>query len=145
MRCVIQRVKQAKVLINQKIISQINQGLLVLVAIHSHDTKALLTKTAEKIINLRIFSDESDKMNQSVLDIKGEILLVSQFTLYGDCTKGNRPSFIQAAEPSKAKQYYEELIKILENSKLLIKTGQFQAHMEVELINDGPVTIIIEN
>jgi len=144
MRCVIQRVSHASVLVNQVPIGCIKDGLLVLVAIHTNDTEKSITKMAEKIINLRIFEDQNEKMNKSVLDIKGEILLVSQFTLYGDCAKGNRPSFISAAAPDKAKRYYEELIKILESKNIKIQTGQFQSRMKIELVNEGPTTIIIE-
>jgi D-aminoacyl-tRNA deacylase len=144
MRSVIQCVSHASVLVNDETVGQIANGLLVLVAVHINDTESSIIKMAEKIIKLRIFEDENQKMNKSVLDIKGEILLVSQFTLYGDCAKGNRPSFIEAAPPDKAKAYYEKLIKTLEAKNIKVKTGQFQAFMKIDLRNEGPTTIILE-
>lgn len=144
MRCVVQRVTQASVSINEKTISQIKNGLLVLVAIHVNDSLKLIDKMADKLINLRIFEDQAQKMNKSILDIDGEILLVSQFTLYGDCKKGNRPSFINAAPPAKAKNYYEKLIQVLNSKNIKVATGKFQSHMKVKLVNDGPSTIVID-
>ncbi|MCX6793082.1 MAG: D-aminoacyl-tRNA deacylase [Candidatus Falkowbacteria bacterium] len=144
MRCLIQRVNHASVKINESEISHINNGLLVFVAIHVNDAEESISKMAEKIIKLRIFEDETGKMNKSVLDINGEVLVVSQFTLYGDCSKGNRPSFIESASPDKAKQHYDKFIKYLSEKDIKIQTGQFQAHMKIELTNDGPVTVIVE-
>jgi D-tyrosyl-tRNA(Tyr) deacylase len=144
MRSVIQRVEKASVLVNDKIISRIKNGLLVLVAIQKNDTEKNLMKMADKILHLRIFEDDEQKMNKSILETKGEILLVSQFTLYGDCKKGNRPSFIAAAPPDKAKKYYDDLVKIFQKKNIKLQTGQFQAQMKLELINDGPTTIILE-
>lgn len=144
MRAVIQRVKKAQVKIKEKIVSKIGRGLLVFLAIRDDDTEEKLDWLAEKVANLRIMADEQDKMNLSVLETKGEILVVSQFTLYGDCQKGRRPSFVKAAEPKKAQEFYNLFIKKLKNYGLRVKEGIFGARMQVELINDGPVTIIIE-
>lgn len=144
MRCVIQRVSSASVKVNHKIISRIQNGLLVLVAIHNEDTEQLIAKMADKIINLRIFEDQDQKMNRSILDVGGEVLLVSQFTLYGDCKKGNRPSFIDSARPDQAELFYKKLLATLKEKNIKVQTGQFQSHMQVELINDGPTTIIID-
>ncbi len=146
MICVIQRVKISSIKINNSIYSKIGKGLNVLVGLERNDTEKDLTKAINKIINLRIFPNEEGKFYYSVKDIEGEILLVSQFTLLGDITKGRRPDFTNAMEANKAKEYFERLIeefkKIYIPSK--IKTGVFQQEMEVEIINDGPVTIIID-
>ncbi|MFA4833490.1 MAG: D-aminoacyl-tRNA deacylase [Patescibacteria group bacterium] len=150
MRVVIQRVKSANVKIDNEIVGQIGQGLLVLLAVHVDDTEDKIEKMAAKIINLRIFSDPSassgqvDKMNLSVKDVGGEILVVSQFTLYGDISKGNRPSFIESARPDKAIPYYEKFVAKIKDSGLETATGKFGAMMDVSLINDGPVTVIID-
>jgi len=144
MRAVIQRVKNAEVKIDGKIVGKIGKGLLVLLAVHQDDTEDKIEKMATKIINLRIFADEEDKMNLSVKDVGGEILVVSQFTLYGDISKGNRPSFIESAKPDKAVPYYEKFVEKIKVSGLKTATGEFGAMMEVSLINDGPVTIIID-
>lgn len=144
MQVVIQRVKKAQVKIKGKIVSRISRGLLVLLAIKNDDNQNKLDWMADKVANLRIFSDSQDKMNLSVQDIKGEVLVVSQFTLYGDCQKGRRPSFISAAEPKKAEEFYSLFVEKLKSYGLEIKEGVFGAMMAVELINDGPVTIIIE-
>ena len=151
MRAVIQRVKRAKVNVGEKIIGQIGKGLLVLLAVHKDDAEAssadgekAVQKLAEKIINLRIFSDEEDKMNLSVKDINGEILAVSQFTLYGNCSKGNRPSFIKSAKPEKAISIYEKFVLYIRKQGIKTAAGEFGAMMAVELINDGPTTIIID-
>lgn len=145
MRVVIQRVKKAEVKVNNKVIARIGKGLLVLLAVHQNDTKDKIEKMAAKIVNLRIFGDENGKMNLSVKDVGGGIMVVSQFTLYGDCTKGNRPSFIASARPDKAIPIYEEFIKYLREQEIKVETGKFGAMMEVELVNDGPVTIIVES
>ncbi|MDD5290829.1 MAG: D-aminoacyl-tRNA deacylase [Patescibacteria group bacterium] len=144
MRAVIQRAKEAEVKVGGKIIGKISKGLLVLLAIHQDDTEDKIEKLATKIINLRIFADKADKMNLSVKDVKGEILVVSQFTLYGDTSKGNRPSFIESAKPEKAVPYYEKFVEKIKNNGIKTETGEFGAMMEVSLINDGPVTIIID-
>ncbi|MEK7068014.1 MAG: D-aminoacyl-tRNA deacylase [Patescibacteria group bacterium] len=145
MRIVVQRVKQASVKINNKIVSQIGDGLLVLLAVHADDAPKDIDWLVKKVMNLRIFEDEAGKMNKSVRDAGGSILVVSQFTLYGDCTDGNRPSFIQSARPAKAKEYYEKFVDKLHKLKVPVESGKFQEQMEVELINDGPVTIIIDS
>jgi len=144
MRAVIQRVKEAEVKISGKTVGKIGKGLLVLLAVHVDDTEDKIEKMATKIINLRIFGDQADKMNLSVKDMGGEILVVSQFTLYGDISKGNRPSFIESAKPDKAVPYYEKFVEKIKVSGLKTATGEFGAMMEVSLINDGPVTIIID-
>lgn len=144
MRAVIQRVKSASVNVGGKKKAKIKRGLLVLLGIRRSDQKKNAFVLAKKIVNLRIFADDQNKMNLSLLDIKGEILVVSQFTLYANCKKGNRPSFQEAAEKQKAKQLYQEFIKAIETFGLKPKTGEFGAMMEVSLINDGPVTIILE-
>ncbi len=143
MRVVVQRVKNAIVSIDGKVVSQINRGLLVLLAVHQDDKEEVIKKMSEKIINLRIFGDSAGKMNLSVKDVKGEILVVSQFTLYGDSQKGNRPSFIESAKSEKAIPIYERFVKYIREQGIKVETGEFGAMMEVELINDGPVTIII--
>ncbi len=144
MRAVIQRVKKASVKIDNEIINEIGKGLLVLLAIHKDDKKENLIKMADKIVNLRIFEDKNQKMNLSVLNSGGEILVVSQFTLYGDCKKGNRPNFMNSASPEKAENYYNKFIDLLKTKNLPVKTGKFGAMMEVSLINNGPVTIILD-
>ena len=144
MRAVIQRVKEAEVKISGKTVGKIGKGLLVLLAVHVDDTEDKIEKMATKIINLRIFGDQADKMNLSVKDMGGEILVVSQFTLYGDISKGNRPSFIESAKPDKAVPYYEKFVEKIKVSGLKTATGEFGAMMEVGLVNDGPVTIIID-
>jgi len=144
MRAVIQRVKSANVKVDSKIVGKISKGLLILLAVHEDDKEEVIQKMADKIINLRIFSDSQDKMNLSIKDVEGEILVVSQFTLYGNCNKGNRPSFIESARPEKAIPFYEKFVKYIREQGIKIETGEFGADMKVELINDGPVTIIID-
>lgn len=144
MRAVIQRVKKASVSIDGKVVSQIGQGLLVLLAVHQNDKESVVQKMAEKVVNLRIFSDSEEKMNLSVKDIGGEIMVVSQFTLYGDCKKGNRPSFTESAKPDKAIPFYDKFVKYISDQGIKVDTGKFGAMMEVELVNDGPVTIMID-
>ena len=143
MKLVIQRVDKASVTIENKLYSSINKGLLVLFGVEKDDSEDMLEYFAQKLIKLRIFEDERGKMNKSVLDIEGEILVVSQFTLCADCKKGTRPSFDNAKEPKVAKEYYEKFVEILKKSGINIKTGVFGAHMQIELINNGPVTIIL--
>lgn len=145
MRAVIQRVSQATVKVNQELISEINSGFLVFLAIKSDDQEELIEKLADKIVNLRIFEDQSGKMNLSIKEINGEILVVSQFTLYGDVRRGNRPSFIESARPEIAEPFYEKFIQILLSKGLQkVVSGKFGALMSVELVNDGPTTIIID-
>jgi D-tyrosyl-tRNA(Tyr) deacylase len=145
MRVVIQRVTEAAVSINEEINGKIEKGLLILVGIGQDDHLEDIQWLTQKISNLRIFSDDNGKMNLSILDIKGEILLVSQFTLYASTKKGNRPSFIQSAPPTIAIPLYEHFIKSLEETGISVQTGQFGADMKVSLTNDGPVTIIIDS
>ena len=146
MKLVIQRVTSSCLYIEGSLISQIKQGLVVLIGISKSDSENVIDKLVKKLLNLRVFEDENSKMNYSILDIEGEILLVSQFTLYADTRKGNRPSFIDAADPKNAEHLYNKFLERLNfilGDKL--KTGKFGANMQVELVNDGPVTIIIEN
>lgn len=144
MKALIQRVKSASVTINNELYSKINSGILILLGIEKEDEIQNAQKLADKLINLRIFDDENGKMNKSLIDVKGEILVVSQFTLMGDCKKGTRPSFDKAAAPDKAKQLYEDFVNAISQSGLIVKTGVFQAMMDVSLINDGPVTFLVE-
>lgn len=143
MKAVIQRVKNASVTINNEIYSEIKQGILVLYGVEKGDTLQKAEFLAEKIVNLRIFDDENGKMNLSLLDIKGEILVVSQFTIAGDCNKGKRPNFDNAAKPESAIPLYENFIQFLKKNDIYVKTGEFGAKMNVGLINDGPVTFIL--
>ncbi|MGB9761580.1 MAG: D-aminoacyl-tRNA deacylase [Caldimicrobium thiodismutans] len=144
MKAVIQRVKKAKVFIESKVFSEIGRGLLVLVCIEKGDDEKSLTWMAEKIVNLRIFSDGEGKFNLSVRDVSGEVLLVSNFTICGHLKKGTRPSFHLAEEPEKAKILIERLANFIRERGIPVKEGLFAAHMEIELINDGPVTIILQ-
>ncbi|HBG49075.1 MAG TPA: D-tyrosyl-tRNA(Tyr) deacylase [Cyanobacteria bacterium UBA9971] len=143
MKAVIQRVKKASVTINNELYSEIGQGILVLLGIEKGDTFEQAEFLADKIANLRIFEDENEKMNLSLFDKKGEILVVSQFTLAADCKKGKRPSFDNAAKPDTAVPLYEKFVEFLENHNIPVKTGQFGSMMDVGLINDGPVTFIL--
>ena len=143
MKIVIQRVSWSKVIVDKKIVSQIKQGILLLVGIEEKDNQEnLLNEIVSKILKLRIFSDQNDKMNLSIEEIKGEILVVSQFTLLADTTQGNRPYYGNAAGPEIAKPIFNKLVEELKKSKLKVETGIFGAKMEVELLNDGPVTIL---
>lgn len=141
----IQRVSSGSVTINDKLYSKINAGYVILLGIFEKDNEKDADKLVEKIINLRIMSDSEDKMNKSILYTKGDILVVSQFTLCADLTFGRRPSFIKAKKPDEAKKLYEYFVKKLSQSGLTVKTGKFGAMMQVEIINDGPVTIIIDS
>ena len=145
MKLVIQRVKTASVTVDGKTVGKIGSGLLVLAGVSHDDTAADAAHLAKKTVNLRIFNDDDGKMNRSVLDTDGAILAVSQFTLCGDCKKGNRPSFVGAAEPEKGRKLYEEYVEQLRMHGPRIETGTFQASMEVSLVNDGPVTLILES
>lgn len=145
MRAVIQRVKSASVTVDNELVSEIGPGLLIFLGIAHTDTEKELEYIANKIANLRIFEDEEGKMNCSLLDTGGEALVVSQFTLYGDCRKGRRPSFIAAARPDVANDLYEQFITTLEQLKIPTQGGTFQAMMDVQLINDGPVTILLDS
>ena len=146
MRVVIQRVKKASVSIDQQIVGNINQGLMILLGIENADNENDIKWLVQKILGLRIFSDAEGKMNLSVSDIQGEILIVSQFTLFASTVKGNRPSFLKSAKPDISIPLYENFLEtIKKETSLKIETGQFGADMEVSLINDGPVTIIIDS
>ena len=145
MKIIVQRVKEASVTVGNEITGDIEQGLLLLVGIHEDDTDDQLKWMCEKILKLRIFEDDEGKMNRSVSDVEGGILVVSQFTLYGDARKGTRPSFIAAARPEKAEPMYDQMIEYFQsNSSLNIQGGKFGAMMDVHLVNDGPVTLILE-
>ncbi len=145
MKFVIQRVTQASVTVNQKVIGSIKQGFLVLIGIGEDDTTEIADKLVKKLMGLRIFEDENGKTNLSLKDIQGELLLVSQFTLYADCKKGNRPSFIKAGNPELANQLYEYIIEACKKEFPVVQTGEFGADMKVSLLNDGPFTIILDS
>ncbi len=145
MRAVVQRVKKGSVEIKEKEIGKIEKGLIILLGVGQNDSEKDAEYLTEKIVNLRIFEDKEGKMNLSVKDINGQILIISQFTLYGDCKKGRRPSFISAALPDKAVKLYDYFLKNIKNCGLKIETGEFQAMMLVKIFNDGPVTIILDS
>ncbi len=144
MRVLIQRVKYAKVEVDQKTVGEIDKGLLLFLGIHQDDTEIQLDYLVKKVIDLRIFEDENGKMNLSLKDVYGDILLVSQFTLYANCDRGRRPDFIQSAPPQKANDLYELFAKKLRENSIKTETGIFGADMKVSLLNDGPVTIMLE-
>lgn len=145
MRTVIQRVKHCSVTIDGQVFSSIGNGLLILVGVEDNDTADDIKWLTNKILNLRIFNDEKDVMNKSVIDIRGELLVVSQFTLHASTKKGNRPSYLKASKPPIAIPMYESFVSVLSESGLAVKTGEFGADMKVELLNDGPVTICIDS
>jgi D-tyrosyl-tRNA(Tyr) deacylase len=145
MRAVVQRVSQAQVVVNDEVIGQIQQGLLILLGVTPGDTESSARWLADKIVGLRIFNDADDKMNLSLADVQGSMLIVSQFTLYGDCRKGRRPSFIEAAGPELAEPLYECFINAVRAQGIPVATGRFGAMMKVELVNDGPVTLIVDS
>lgn len=144
MRAVLQRVSRAKVTVDGEITGDIGQGILVLLGVGAGDTDADATYLVEKTVNLRIFSDDEGKMNRSVLDVGGGLLVVSQFTLYADARKGRRPSYIGAAAPDEANRLYEVYVAEARKHLSTVETGRFQAMMDVELVNDGPVTILLD-
>lgn len=144
MKALIQRVKEASVTIDGELYSKIGHGILVFLGVEKTDTKENSDKLAQKITTLRIFEDENEKMNLSLKDVKGEILVVSQFTLCGDCKKGTRPSFDEAAPPAEANELYEDFVNNLKADGFAVKTGKFRAMMEVSLVNDGPVTFMVK-
>lgn len=144
MKLVIQRVKNASVKVDKNIVGKINQGFLVLLGVAPNDNKEIVNFLVQKLIKLRVFEDDNGKMNLSLKDVKGELLIVSQFTLYANCNCGNRPSFTNAANPEKANLLYEYFIEQCEKEEILTQHGKFGADMKVELLNDGPVTIILE-
>jgi D-tyrosyl-tRNA(Tyr) deacylase len=145
MRAVLQRVTQARVEVDGRVVGEIGGGILVLLGVAKPDTTTDADLLSAKILNLRIFADEAGKMNRSLLDTGGALLVVSQFTLYGDCRKGRRPSFDAAAPPEQARALYEHFIAAARRSGLRIETGVFRASMAVSLVNDGPVTLIVES
>jgi len=145
MRAVVQRVREARVRVDGSVAGEVGAGLLVLLGVGRSDTPKVARALAEKTVHLRIFGDEQGKMNRSLIDTRGATLVVSQFTLYGDARGGRRPSYIEAASPEHAKQLYEEYVAALRALGVTVATGVFQAHMEVESINDGPVTLLLDS
>lgn len=144
MKLVIQRVTEANVKINEEEVSRIGKGYLVLIGINQADTKEIADYLIKKLVNLRIFEDENEKLNLSIKDINGELLLVSQFTLYGDCSRGNRPSFTEAARPEYAEELYNYFVEECKKEIKVVKEGKFGSYMKINLTNDGPATIIME-
>ena len=145
MRCVVQRVSESSVSVNHETVGSVGKGLMVLIGVSVDDTDADLKYMAEKVPNLRIFDDENGVMNKSVLDVGGSILAVSQFTLYGDARGGRRPSYIRAAKPEEANAMYRRLVEAWRQKGLHVETGIFRADMQVSLVNDGPVTILLDS
>lgn len=145
MKFVIQRVTNASVEVNHEVISAINKGFLVLIGVSNDDTTEIADKLIKKLVGLRIFEDENGKTNLALKDVNGELLLVSQFTLYADCKKGNRPSFIKAGNPELANQLYEYIIEACKKEIPVVQTGEFGADMKISLLNDGPFTIILDS
>lgn len=144
MRAVIQRIKGGQITVGEEVISTVGPGLCIFLAVHREDTEANVDYLTEKITRLRIFDDEQGKMNRSLLDTKGDLLIVSEFTLYGKCTQGNRPSFSDAAPPDQAQRLYDSFVHRLRYLGLRVSTGRFRAKMNVALVNDGPVTFILD-
>ena len=144
MKLVVQRVKEASVKVNEETVGKIEKGYMVLLGVTHNDTKETADYLVKKLCNLRVFEDENGKMNLNIKQVNGKLLIVSQFTLYGNCKDGNRPSFIEAAKPEYANELYEYFCKKCEENDIEVQKGIFGAHMEVSLINDGPVTIILE-
>ena len=145
MRAVVQKVSSSKVTVDEEVVGQINQGLMVLLGVTHGDTSKDVDYMVDKVTTLRIFEDEDGKMNLSLKDVDGEVLAVSQFTLYGDARRGRRPSFSDAARPEVANPLYEEFVEKIKKQGINVGTGQFGAHMMVDLTNDGPVTILLES
>ncbi len=145
MRAVVQRVTSARVLVDGQTVGDIGAGLLVLLGVSREDGPDAAAYVAGKLVDLRVFEDDEGKMNRSILDNGGEMLVVSQFTLYGDCRKGRRPSFDAAAAPAMARQLYEDVIRRVAERGVRVATGTFQARMQVELVNDGPVTVLLSS
>ena len=145
MRVCLQRVTEASVQVDAQQVGKIGPGLLVLLGIGQQDTSREVTQLVDKIVNLRIFADQQGKMNLSLLDVEGQMLVISQFTLWGDCRKGRRPSFVDAADPQLAEPLYEEFVREVRARGVTVETGRFGAMMQVSLVNDGPVTLVIES
>lgn len=145
MKFVIQRVNEASVKVDGNIIGQINKGFLVLIGVGQDDTKEIADKMVKKLLGLRIFDDENDKINLSLTDVGGELLLISQFTLYANCKKGYRPSFIEAGAPDMANEMYEYIVEKCRQGGFHVETGEFGADMKVSLLNDGPFTIVLDS
>jgi len=144
-RAVIQRVNRSSVIVDSKVVGEIGKGLNVLLGVEEGDSEKDVTYMVEKIVNLRIFEDDQEKMNLSLLDVKGEMLCISQFTLMGDCRKGRRPSFSSAARPDEANALYEKFVQAVGDAGIKVETGTFQAHMIVDIENDGPVTMLVDS
>ena len=144
MKFIVQRVNKSQVEVEEKIVGKIDKGFMVLIGITHNDTKEIADFLVRKLINLRVFEDENGKMNKSLKDVNGSLLLVSQFTLYADCSSGNRPSFTDAAKPDFANELYEYIVEECKKQVEIVETGVFGADMKVGLVNDGPVTIILE-
>lgn len=145
MKFVIQRVSKASVRVEDKVIGRIGKGFLVLLGVSASDTEEIADKMVNKMIRLRIFEDENDKTNLSIRDVGGELLIISQFTLYADCKKGNRPSFINAGKPEDANRLYEYVIRKCREEIAIVEHGEFGAHMEVSLVNYGPFTVVLDS
>ncbi|HAE63169.1 MAG TPA: D-tyrosyl-tRNA(Tyr) deacylase [Eubacteriaceae bacterium] len=145
MRAVVQRVKRCSVEVDGKIVGSIGKGLLVLLGIKNDDSKRDIEYIKDKILNLRIFEDDRSKMNLSLKDVSSQIMIVSQFTLYGDCRKGRRPSFIKAASPETAQGIYMDFVEEIKSTGIYVQQGVFQAHMDISIVNEGPVTIILDS
>ena len=145
MRTVVKKVKEAKIEVDGNVVGSIDKGLLVYLGVGKDDSEKDVEFIADKLVNLRIFADENNKMNLSILDVGGAILLVSQFTLYGDCRKGRRPGFDSAGEPETAQRLYEKTIEVIRQKGILVETGVFAARMDVTSINDGPVTFLLDS
>ena len=145
MRVCVQRVSRGVVKVENQILGQISAGMVVLLGVATEDTEADIEWMAQKILNLRFFADEGGQMNRSILDTRGEILIVSQFTLFGDCRKGRRPSFVQAAPPEKAEAFYQTFIQRTREGGVTVASGKFRADMQLELVNDGPVTLWLDS
>ncbi|MDA0809219.1 MAG: D-aminoacyl-tRNA deacylase [Planctomycetota bacterium] len=145
MRAVVQRVASASVVVDGEVVGQIERGLLVLLGVGTDDADVDAVALAEKITGLRVFEDEAGKMNLALNDVNGQMLVVSQFTLFGDCRKGRRPSFVEAARPEKAELLYETFVAEIRGQGIHVETGRFQTHMDVSLVNDGPVTLLLDS
>jgi len=144
-RAVVQRVKRAEVRVNGRVVGAVGEGMVVLLGVGKEDTQEAAAALADKIVNLRIYDDQQGRMNRSILEIQGGLLCVSQFTLYGDCRKGRRPSYDRAARPDMACRLYEAFVESVRARGITVQTGQFQALMEVDLVNDGPVTLVLDS